>query len=158
MRVIDLRAALGTSIVHVMLCGTLVGVFSPIPLVYVDPDFAFLEPNIVTPPAVYSIDASLVPGVSPEIATLAIALSGCPNRARLDRFPRLLGSVRVAVPSNETACLHVAPNGRVDRVRVEGASAVERRYVERYVADFRFEPALRGGQPVGAWVTLTPRR
>lgn len=155
---IELRAALGTSTVHVLLCAALASVFSPIPMTYVDPDFTHVEEALVPAPAVYSIDAPLIPIVVSDVETLAFPLNGCRNRARLDRFPRLLEPAKAAIGGSELTCLHVAPDGRVDRMRTEGASAGERRLIERYAADLRFEPARRDGQPVGAWVTLTPFR
>lgn len=153
---IELRAALGTSTVHLLLCAALASVFSPIPIAYVDFGFTHVGPTFVPAPAVYSIDAPLVPVVFVDVETLAFPLNGCRNRARLDRFPRLQAPAKAAIRGSELTCLHVAPDGRVDQVRTEGASAGERRVVEGYAADLRFEPAWRDGQAVGAWVTLTP--
>jgi len=156
--VIELRAALGTSTVHALLCAALASVFSPIPIWFVDPDFTHVEPTIVPARAIYSIDAPLVPIVFSDVETLAIPLNGCRNRARLDRFPRLRAPAKAAIRGSELTCLHVTPDGRVDQIRAAGASAGRRRVIERYAAGLRFEPARRDGELVGAWVTLTPFR
>jgi hypothetical protein len=157
-RVIELRAALGTSTVHALLCAALATVFSPIPIWFVDPDFTHVEPTVVPAPVIYSIDAPLVPTVFSDVEILAKPSNGCRNRARLDRFPRLQAPAKAVVRGSELTCLHVASDGRVDQIRSEGASAVERRLDERYAADLRFEPAWRDGHAVGAWVALTPLR
>lgn len=142
----------GTSLANLGLATMLAAIFTGIPGIGChlgdtnDPVVVIAK----APPQIFQMNGAPQPAIVPRREG---ARQTCGDRTALDRFPRITSPF----PANDSvqpasACLLVNATGRVDRVAHATLSA--RRRIEPMMSEMRFQPALRDGRPVPAWVEL----
>ena len=144
----------GTSLMNLGIAAGLFAAFDPGYFTIIcrlgwDDDAAVVGPP-PAPPQIFAIAPQPEPSIVPQLEGPS---QPCATQPPLDRLPAAIAFLPGAEgPGHKgSACLLVGTTGRVERV-AHASSPSARRMIAPMASNLRFQPAVRHGRPVSAWV------
>jgi hypothetical protein len=100
------------------------------------------------------VETPIPPVVSTDMRFRIDVDGACPGQPPVDRLPAIIG-FRPVAGTAVNACLRVAADGRVDRIRALGRA---RAGVTAALQQLTLVPAMRDGMAVASWVEMRSGR